>query len=265
MPENIQLILTEWGLKTIYVIAAFIIGSYIIKLLSKVIKRLIKKSKLDPSVESFLLSFIRIALKVLLIVTIIGILGLPTTSFAAIIGAGGLALGLALQGSLSNFAGGVLILVLKPFVVGDYIDGGGHAGTVTAITIFYTYMNTIDNKVIMIPNGNLSNNSIVNYSKNEKRRVDMVFGVSYDSDVDEVKKVIGEIINNHELIIKDPEPFVRLGKHNNSSLDYTVRVWTKASDYFTVYFDLNEQIKKAFDENNIEIPYPHMVNIVKND
>jgi len=138
LTENIQLILTEWGLKTIYVIAAFIIGSYIIKLLSKVIKRLIKKSKLDPSVESFLLSFIRIALKVLLIVTIIGILGLPTTSFAAIIGAGGLALGLALQGSLSNFAGGVLILVLKPFVVGDYIDGGGLAGTVTAITIFYT-------------------------------------------------------------------------------------------------------------------------------
>lgn len=265
--QNIQTIALDYGLKLLYAILILIVGFYVVRLIMRLIERAMdhSKNKVDPAVRTFTLSLVNIVLKILLIVAIIGVLGVPTTTFAAVIGSAGLAVGLALQGSLSNFAGGILILVLKPFAVGDYIEGAGHSGTVKSITIFYTYLTTIDNKTIMIPNGQLSNNSIINYTRNETRRVDIVFGVGYGSDIQQVKTVIREIVDRHEMIMKDPEPFVRMGKHNESSLDFTVRVWTRTEDYWVVYFDLMESVKEAFDANGIEIPYPHRVNIVKKD
>jgi small conductance mechanosensitive channel len=250
----------------VFALVILIFGFQIVKIIVKLIKKTMEKAKndIDPSVSTFVLSLVNIGLKILVIVAVVGVLGVPTTSFAAVIGAAGLALGLALQGSLSNFAGGILILLLKPFTIGDFIEGSGHSGVVKSITIFYTYMDTVDNKVIMIPNGQLSNNSITNYSRNSTRRVDFVFGVGYDSSIDQVKDVINKIIEQHDKILKDPEPFVRLSQHNDSSLDFTVRVWVNAADYWTVYFDLTEEVKIAFDDADIDIPYPHMVNIVKN-
>lgn len=264
MPDNVQEILLEWGMKTFYAVIILIVGLYIIKIIMKIIEKGISKSKVDPTIEGFAISFARIGLKIVLLVSVIGVLGLPTTTFAAIIGAAGLALGLSLQGSLSNFAGGILILLIKPFVVGNYIKTSGHSGTVKKITIFYTYLATIDNKVIMIPNGELSNNSVINYSINETRRIDFVFGVGYGSDVDEVKKIIYEVVSKNTLVHNDPEPFVRLSELNDSSLDFTVKIWVNNKDYWIVYYDMIEDIKKSFDENNIEIPYPHMVNVIKN-
>ncbi len=251
----------------LFALVILIFGFQIVKFIVRLIKKAMEKSKtdIDPSVSTFVLSMVNIGLKILVIVAVIGVLGVPTTTFAAVIGAVGLAIGLSLQGSLSNFAGGILILVLKPFTIGDFIEGAGHTGVVKSITIFYTYLDTVDNKAVMIPNGQLSNNSIINYSKNETRRVDFVFGVGYDSSIDQVKEVINQIIEKHDKILKDPGPFVRLSKHNDSSLDFTVRVWVEAADYWTVYFDLTEEVKIAFDDANIDIPYPHMVNIVKNN
>jgi small conductance mechanosensitive channel len=176
----------------------------------------------------------------------------------------GLAVGLALQGSLSNFAGGVLILILKPFVVDNFIDGGGHAGVVKKITIFYTYLTTPDNKEIVIPNGVLSNGSIINYSANNMRRVDLVFGVGYESSTSQVKEIINGVMANHDLIVDNPEPFVRMSAHADSAIEFTVRAWCEASNYWAVHFDLVEQVKAAFDEAGINIPYPHLdVNINK--
>ncbi len=246
------------GMKLIGALAVWFIGIYLIKWGMKLIERVLKRSHSDETLSKFVKSFAGMALKILLVVTVVTILGLPTTSFVAILGAAGLAIGLALQGSLSNFAGGVLILIFRPFNIGDYIEAAGHGGTVQAIQILYTVLLTIDNKTIIIPNGNLSNNSVINYSAQERRRVDLKFGVSYDSDITKVKTVIGKLCDNHELILKDPVPFARVVGHGDSSIDFAVRVWVEKEDYWTVFYDMQEQVKEAFDKNGIEIPYPHM-------
>lgn len=247
----------QFAINVLIAIVLFIIGKVVIKYLLKFIDRFMKKANIEISVAKFLNSFFRATFYVVLIVIICGQVGIETTSFVAVISSAGLALGLAIQGSLSNLAGGVLILALKPFKVGDYIYDGscGKEGTVSRIDLFYTYLNTIDNKKLVIPNGSLANTYIINASANEKRRVDFELGISYASDIDEARKVILETIENEKLVLKEEEIFVFIKELAASQVTVGVRVWTLNSDYWTVYFNLNEAFKKAFDKAGIEIPF----------
>ncbi len=232
------------------------IGLKVIKVIVKGIKKVFDKSNtMDPTVEKFLLSFITIFLKVVLIISVITLVGIPTTSFIAILGALSLAIGMAFQGSLSNFAGGILLLVLRPIKVGDFIDVSGSMGTVEVINIFSTELITVDNKKVIIPNALVSNATIVNYSVMDNRRVDLNFGVSYDSDIDHVKRVILEEINKLPQVQNSPEPFVALSEQADSALIFVVRVWTQKAEYWNVHFALLENMKKAFDREGIDIPY----------
>ncbi|MBE7020029.1 MAG: mechanosensitive ion channel [Ruminococcaceae bacterium] len=255
---------TSLGLKLIGAVIVLFVGVKLIKFIKKFIKKSPKLNKLDDGVRSFLASFSVIALYIVLFITVAMMLGIPTTSFITALASCGVAIGLAMQGSLSNFAGGLMILLFKPFKAGDFIDAGGTLGTVTDITVVYTVLTTADNKVITIPNGTLTNSIIINYSKKDTRRVDLTFDASYSSDIDKVKEIIEGVVNSHELVLSDPEPMIKLSAHNASALTYTVRVWCKASDYWTVHFDLLETVKKEFDKNNIEIPFPQMDVHVKN-
>ncbi len=237
-------------------IVVYYIGSKVINAFMTWFKKyLFKAKKLDETVQRFLYSFVKIALKVFLIVTVISILGVPTTSFVAVVGAFSLAIGLAFQGSLSNFAGGLLLLVLRPIKVGDYIDVSGFQGTVDVINIFTTDLVTVDNKKVIMPNSQVSNATIVNYSANDKRRVDLTFGVSYDSDIDHVKRVLREVIDAIPQTLQAPEPFIALAEQADSALVFVVRVWGNKSDYWTIHFALLENVKKAFDKEGIDIPY----------
>ncbi len=250
--------ITTWGFKLLGAIIVFVVGIKCIKALVKFLKASPKLDKLDDSLRSFLASFSNIVLYVLLVITIAMILGVPATSFITILASCGVAIGLALQGSLSNFAGGLMILFFKPFKVGDFIEASGETGTVVEISVVYTVLLTPDNKRITLPNGALTNASIKNYSSEDTRRVDLTFSADYSCDVETVKKVISEVIEAHPLALKDPAPFVRLSAHSDSALTYTARIWTKTADYWDVYFDVNESVKIAFDKNNIKIPYPQL-------
>jgi len=261
---NLQELAFLYGQKLVTAIIVLIIGLQIIKAITKIFKKGLTSHKVDESLTSFILSITKMALKILLFVSIFSMLGIKMTAFIAIIGAAGLAIGLALQGSLSNFAGGVLIILLKPFIIGDYIDGAGQSGTVTEIHIFHTRLTTPDNKVIVIPNANLSNSSVTNYSTKDTRRVDFTIGVSYQDDIKKVKDVLTRIANEHSLILKDPEPVIKLAELGDSSVNFVVRVWSKSEDYWTVHFDILETVKLEFDKEDISIPYPHMdVNLYK--
>lgn len=235
-----------------------IIGIWVIKFLIKGFEKASSKSRMDPSLNKFLGSLIGLSLKLLLIVTVISMLGVETTSFIAVLGAAGLAIGFALQGSLSNFAGGVLVLIFKPFKVGDFIEGAGHAGTVHSIEVLATTLKTPDNKTIIIPNGQLSGGSVINYSTEPTRRVDFVFSISYGDDMKKAKSIVEEIVKSEERILKDPEPFIVIGKLADSSVDIITRVWVNTPDYWDVYFHITETIKEAFDAENISIPFPQM-------
>lgn len=239
-------------------IVYLIVGFWIVKKVTRILNMVMKKRDIDKGIISFTISFSRTALNLLLILSVATTLGFETTSFVAILTAMAFSIGMALQGSLSNFAGGVMILLVKPFKIGDYIEGGGFSGTVDDIQLFNTVLKTPDNKRIVIPNSSLSNSGITNYSTFDTRRVDIVFGVDYKEDLHNVKNILSEIINLHELVLKDPEPFVRLTELNASSIDFSVRAWTKTEDYWTVRFDLLEQVKDRFDKENISIPYPHI-------
>lgn len=254
----------DFLVKILFGLIILIVGFKIINTIENKLKRPKKPSRLDQTVRSFLISFTTISLKILLIVIFLSVIGIPMASLVTIVGSCAVAIGLALQGGLSNIAGGLMILIFKPFKVGDFISTNGYDGTVKAITMFYTIITTIDNKVVQLPNGSLSNSNITNYSANLERRVDIDISVSYNTDIEKVKKVINSIIENHELILKDKEKFIRLTKHDTSALVFTLRVWVKTSDYWTVYFDLIEEIKKKFDENNIEIPFNQLdVHMIK--
>lgn len=237
-------------------IIILIVGLWMVNILSKVIKKAMQRSDIDLSLQSFLSSFVSILLKILIFISVAGMLGIEMTSFIAILGAAGLAIGLALQGSLANFAGGVLILLFKPFKVGDFIEIQNHSGSVKEIQIFSTVLTTPDNKTIIIPNGNLSNNSIVNYSQQENRRVDFTFGTGYNDDILKTKNILQQIIENEAKILSDPAPFIGLAELAESSVNFTVRVWCKSSDYMYVFFTIQEKVKLAFDQNGISIPYP---------
>lgn len=261
-------ILTAYGFKILMSLLILIIGSKVIKYLVKLMEKFLKKSKVDVSLSKFLLSATRLILKILLGIIIMENLEVPMTSLIAVLGATGIGIGMALQGSLANLTGGILILLLRPFKIGDFIEekAFGHEGIVEDIQVFYTTLRTRDNKVITVPNGSLSNSSITNHSTMDIRRVDLTFGVAYEEDTYAVKKAIKEVIDKHALILKDREPYINISEHGDSSVNFAVLVWCKTKDYLQVKFDLIEQIKIKFDEVNISIPYPHMdVNIVNNE
>ena len=246
---------TTTGFKLLAVILIVIIGMKAIKWMKKWIRTSPKLDKIDSSLRSFAVSFLSVVGYALLFVTALMILGVPATSFVAVLTTCAAAIGLALQGSLSNFAGGIMILLFKPFKVGDYIEAAGESGTVSEISVVYTELLTVDNKRITIPNGTLTNSVIENYSSEKLRRVDLTFNTAYDCDIEKVKEIIGKVIEAHPMALKNPEPFVRLSAHNESALTYTVRIWCKNADYWDVNFDIIENVKKAFDENGITIPY----------
>lgn len=248
----------QYGLVLIKAILLLIIGLWVIKRLVKAIDKVFIKAEVDETLRPFLLTIISVLLKVVLIIAVVGFLGVQTSSFVAVLGAAGLAIGLALQGSLSNLAGGVIILLLKPFKVGEVIDFNGMAGTVKEIQIFHTIIFTFDNRRIIIPNAQLANSIITNITRNETRRLDMEFSVAYGSDIEHVKAVIMELIENDARFHKDPAPLIRLIRMADSSLNFVVRVWVNTSDYWPCYFDLNELTYKAFNQKGISIPFPQL-------
>ncbi len=247
-----------YGITLITAIITLIVGLWIIGIITRSFSRLMEKREWDQSLRGFLKSLVGMLLKVMLIISVIGMMGVEMTSFIAILGAAGLAVGMALSGTLQNFAGGVMILIFKPFKVGDYINAQGHAGTVADIQIFNTILKTPDNVTIIIPNGGLSTGSMVNYSTEATRRVDFSFGIAYGDDYDKAKKLISELIEKDERIKKDPEPFIALGELADSSVNITVRVWVKASDYWAVHFDTQEKVYKEFPKAGLSIPFPQM-------
>ncbi len=268
MIESILDMLKIWisttGLKIAISIIILFIGFKVIKKIINIINTIFEKRKLDLTISRFLEAMLGISLKGLLLLLVMEYIGLKTSGLIALIGSAGLAVGLALQGSLSNFAGGVIILLLRPFNVGDLIDSGEYSGVVERIGIFYTYLTTFDNKQILIPNGDMANKSIVNYNGKDTRRVDLIFSVGYEENILKVKNAIYYVIENQELILTEPEPFVNVNSYGESAVDFIVRVWTKTENYWTVYFNLLEQVKMKFDEENISIPYNHIDINIKN-
>ncbi|CAL2089995.1 mechanosensitive ion channel family protein [Tenacibaculum sp. 190524A05c] len=256
-------VLLEYAPKVIAALILLIVGLWIINFFTRATAKLMEKRNLDSSLRGFLSSLINWGLKIFLFITVAGQLGVETTSFAAIVAAAGLAIGMALQGSLSNFAGGALIMIFRPFKIGDYIEAQGEQGVVKEIQIFTTKLNTVDNKEVILPNGALSNGNIINYSSEEKRRVDITFGVSYDADIKETKDVLFKVINNTPYTLKDPATQVLLGELADSSVNFITRTWVKSSDYWDAYFHIMEHTKIALDKAGIEIPYPHSVEIQK--
>jgi small conductance mechanosensitive channel len=254
------------GFQLVLSLVILFVGLKLIKVIKKLIRKSLKKSaKLDIAVQSFIVSLTGIALLIGLIMLIIGIFNIETVSFAAVLGAAGLAIGLALQGSLSNFAGGFLILILKPFKPGDFIEVQGTMGTVEDMDIFYTKMKTFDNKKVVIPNSIVINNTLTNFSGKQERRIDLNVGVSYNADIKNVKEVIGSVVDSNILILKDPLPIIRLGELADSALIFHVKVWCRTADYWNAFYDINEGIKEALDKHGISIPYPQLDVHVKKD
>ena len=247
----------EYGPKVIGAILVLFIGFRIASAIANGVRKSLTKSKIDDSLVPFLSSLTATLLKVLVVISAMGMLGIEMTSFIAILGAAGLAVGMALSGTLQNFAGGVMILVFKPFKVGDFVEAGGQMGVIKEIQIFNTIMTTVDNKRIIIPNGGLSNSTMTNFSAEPFRRVDFTFGIGYNDDIDKARKVIMDEIGKLPQVLKEPaEPFVGVSELADSSVNFAVRVWVKGADYWDVFFALNENVKKAFDANNISIPFP---------
>ena len=254
---------STFGPKLIAAILIWVFGSWAVNIIVKGLIKTMDKRDYDLSLKKFITNLIRWALKIVLIIVVLGTVGIETTSFAALLASVGLAIGLALQGSLGNFAGGVLIMIFKPFKIGDLIEAQGQMGVVKEIEIFTTKLTGLSNKEIIIPNGSLSNGNIVNYSTEGTRRVDLVFGVSYDSDIKKTKDVLMQILTSHPKVLKEPAPSVNLLELADSSINFAVRPWCASADYWTVYFEVTEQTKEALDTAGIEIPYPHQVEIRK--
>ncbi len=256
-------LIIEFGPRVIAALLIWIIGSWLIKVVIKGLRKGMSKKGYDESLTKFLLNLLNWVLKIVLILTLLGTLGIETTSFAAILAAAGLAIGLALQGSLSNFAGGALIMIFKPFKVGDLIEAQGELGVVKEIQIFTTQINTPQNKLVIIPNGALSNGNITNYSAEGKLRVDLTIGVSYDADIKATKDLLLQVLTSHPKVLKDPAPTVDVSELADSSVNFAVRPWANVSDYWDVYFGITENCKLELDKAGIEIPYPHQVEIQK--
>lgn len=247
---------SQYGLNLIFAILILVVGLWLAKVLTKSLMKTLNKKNVDPTLSKFIIALTRIALILFVILAAINRVGIQTTSFVAVLGAAAFAVGFALQGSLSNFASGVMLIIFRPLKVGDYIEGAGQSGTVEEVGIFVTILKTPDNKVIFIPNSKLMGDSIINYSVKDKRRVDMVFGISYSDDIDKAKKVINQIISNDPRILKDPAPQIVVSALADSSVNFYVRPWVNSADYWGVYFDITEAIKKSFDDHELSIPFP---------
>lgn len=256
-------LIINFGPKLLAAIAIWFIGSWIIKKVLKGITKAMTKAEYEPSLKKFLINLLNWAFKIVLIIVVLGTVGVETTSFAAILAAAGLAIGLALQGSLGNFAGGVLIMIFKPFKIGDLIEAQGQLGVVKQIEIFTTKLTGLSNREVIIPNGALSNGNIINYSTEGTRRVDLTFGVGYDSDIKKTKEVLMTVLTSHPKVLQEPVPSVNVSELADSSINFAVRPWCKSEDYWTVYFGITENVKEALDAAGIEIPYPHRVEIHK--
>lgn len=254
--NKIQELITEFGLQVIGAIAVLIIGRWVIKGIVRKFEGILNKRNVDPTIIPTLKGVVNVGLMIALLLAVIGMVGIDTTSLIAVFGAAGLAIGLALQGSLSNFAGGILILTLKPFKAGDFVEVNGQLGSVHAVTIINTVLKTPDNKTIYLPNGAVAGANITNFTHEDTRRLDKVFGIGYGDDFDKAKGIIMDIIKADERIMKDPEPFARVGNLGDSSVDITVRVWVKTAEYWDVNWDLIENVKKQFDAQGISIPFP---------
>lgn len=254
----------DYGIKIAGALIIWIIGSWIIKKIVKAVTTVMSKRDYEVSLRKFLVNLLKWTLMALLVIVVLGTIGVETTSFAAVIAAAGLAIGLALQGSLANFAGGALIMIFKPIKVGDLIEAQGELGVVHEIQIFTTVLTTPDNKTVVIPNGPLSNGNITNYSKLGKLRVDLTVGVSYDSDIKKTREVLMNALTANPKVLKEPMPTVAVSELADSSVNFAVRPWATVADYWDVYFGSLEECKKALDAAGIEIPFPHQVEIRKN-
>jgi len=248
----------DFGIKAVIAVVVWIIGSWVIKLILGSINKMMVKREVDLSLRGFLKALFSVLLKVALVITIISQLGIETTSFVALLGAAGLAVGLALSGTLQNFAGGVMLLLFKPFKVGDYIKAQGHDGNVHEIQIFNTILKSLDNKTIIIPNGGLATNSMVNYTAEPTRRVDWTFGIGYGDDVATAQSAMTKMLVDDPRVLKDPAVFVEVSALADSSVNFAVRAWVNTDDYWDVYFDMNRRVYEGFDQAGINIPFPQM-------
>ncbi len=251
-------IITTFGLKLLGAIAIWIIGVWIIGFIEKFIKKSLAKKKTDPALTSFLVTLAVITMKVLVGISALGVMGIEMTSFVAILAAAGLAVGMALSGTLQNFAGGVIILLLKPFKVGDLIQTDKYLGFVRKIQIFNTILKSPDNKTFIVPNGGLSTNSLTNYSTEETRRVDWTFGIGYGDEVEKARQIIKKLADEDSRILKEPNLFIAISSLGDSSVNLTVRAWVQSKDYWGVFFDMNEKVYNAFNVSGINIPFPQM-------
>lgn len=248
-----------WGIKIALALVIFVVGRWVAKGIVKLLKKLLSRSdKVDPMLVNFIASIANALLLLVVVIAALDQLGVDTTSLVALIGAAGLAIGLALQGSMQNFAAGVMILVFKPFKSGDFIEAGGVSGVVETVNIFSSTMRTGDNKEVIVPNGSIYSGSIINYSKRDTRRVDMVFGIGYDDDIRQAKAILEKLVSEDERILTEPAPVVALSELGDSSVNFIVRPWVNSGDYWAVLWDMNEKVKLAFDEAGISIPYPQM-------
>ncbi|MBL1211870.1 MAG: mechanosensitive ion channel [Ignavibacteriae bacterium] len=254
--KQIETVVATYGLNIVAAIVILIVGLWLAKIISKSVVKMMLKKNVDATLTNFLGSIVKIGIIAFVVMAVISKLGIETTSFVAVIGAIGLAIGFALQGSLSNIAAGVMIIIFRQIKVGDFIEGGGSVGSVETVGIFSTTLTTPDNKVIYVPNSKLVGDNIVNYSVKDTRRVDMVFGIGYSDDIDKAKTVINRVLNSNDKVLKDPAPLVVVTELADSSVNFNVRPWVNAADYWGVYFYCHEEIKKQFDAENISIPFP---------
>lgn len=256
---QIQGYMTEYGMKVVGAILILVIGLWIAKMLTKLVNKILVKRNVDPTLVRFLTSIVSVALIAFVVIAAISKVGIETTSFVALIGAAGLAIGFALQGSLANLASGVMLIIFRPVKVGDYIEGGGLEGVVEEIGIFITTLITLDNKQVFIPNAKMTSDNIINYSGKENRRVDLVFGVAYKEDIDKVRSAISDTLKSNPKVLQDPQPDILVSQLADSSVNFEVRPWCKSEDYWDVYYSVIEDVKKKFVEQNMEIPFPQRV------
>jgi small conductance mechanosensitive channel len=248
----------QYGPRLVGALLVFVVGWKLIGVAGRRFNSAMSKRDVEPSLKTFIVSLISALFKVLLLISILGMLGVEMTSFIAILGAAGLAVGLALSGTLQNFAGGVLILFFKPFKVGDFVDAQGYTGTVKEIQIFNTILKTPDNKTIIIPNGGLATGSMTNFTTELQRRVDWKFGIAYGDDSDMAKEVLANLMDQDERILKEPAPFIAISELGDSSVNFVVRAWVNAADFWAVFFDMNEKVYKTFPQKGLNIPFPQM-------
>ena len=258
LPVMVKEYVIPFGIKLLAAILVLLLGRWVIKLIKKGLTKMMMRRNSNPSLNSFLMSLVSVVLTFFLIMAIVGILGINTSSLVALLASAGLAVGMALSGTLQNFAGGVMIMLFKPFKVGDFISAQGYEGKVNEIQIFNTHLLTTDNKEVILPNGILSTGTMTNFSKQETRRVDWVFSIAYGDDYDKAKTVLHRLCDEDQRILKTPEPFIELGKLNTSSVDITLRVWVNSEDYWAVFFNMNERVYKTFAHEGLNIPFPQM-------